>query len=224
MGFGILFIGYFLTMNIRIKGMDIPPDFIGYILMIFACNKLSEYSRFFRRSSNLLAVMAALSAVLTGMQLYGYFFAEVTSTVIDVLTIAQLILSIAMHYCLLSALIEISSDVGRSMIAKKCRRNIYITLFLLLVQIVSALPVFQFEGQTYYIVSLIIANAAILLNSIQIFSCYMWICYEGDEDMDPENTIDPIAKMMNKTRKEEEEYNEEKKRRKAEKKKNGRKK
>ena len=224
MGFGILFIGYFFTMNIKLRGYDVPPDFIGYMIMIYACNKLSDYSSFFRKTSKILIVMALLSAAYSGTQLYTNVFGELPELIPNILIISKLMLSIVMHYFLLNAIIEISEDVGRKKIAGKCRRNLYITWFLLILQTVSSLPVFQFEGQAYYLISIFIANFAVLLNSIQIFSCYMWICYEGDEEMDAENTIDPLAKMINKTRKEAAEYNKQKQLERAEKRKSRRKK
>ena len=56
------------------------------------------------------------------------------------------------------------------------------------------------------IATFVLLNAVVLLNSVQIFSCYMWICYEGDEDMPMKDPKDPLSKIVYKTQKENAEY------------------
>ena len=174
-----------------------------------------------------------------------------------------------MHFYLLKALIEISTEVGRVKIASKCKRNIFITLALLTLQAILSNPFFDL-GIDEYIISLITPvieslspvtetltpitstlvpatgtlapstelelvpidpvtiynyietvaiNIVVFLNMIQIFSCYMWICYEGDEDMDYENAKDPLSKLTAKMQKENAEYKTEIKKSKSNKKK-----
>ena len=68
MGFGILFLGYFLTLNFEFKGINIPPDFLGYIFMMVACSKLTPYSNNFKYTLRCLIPLTVLSAGLTTME------------------------------------------------------------------------------------------------------------------------------------------------------------
>ena len=68
MGFGILFLGYFLTINFEYKGINIPPDFLGYILMMVACAKLAPYSNNFKYTNRCLIPLTVLSVGLTAME------------------------------------------------------------------------------------------------------------------------------------------------------------
>lgn len=219
MGFGILFIGYFFTLNLELKGVNVPPDFLGYVLMFWACTKLQPYSSYFKKTNYTLVFLSAISAGLfiseIGVVLGGgelLFAAE--------LRFIKVLINALMHIFLLKALIEISTDVGRVKIAAKCKRNIYITMAILLCQAIFCVPFVDFEikDQIYRHVTDIGVNFMSILNMIQIFSCYMWICYEGDEDMDIDNANDPLSKLTAKMAKENAEYRSEKKKSKKKKK------
>ena len=94
-------------------------------------------------------------------------------------------------YFLLLAVIRISTDVGRDKIARKCRRNIGVSAVAMVFYIATRLlanTTFAEDRWTRllricWLVANVVWYLALVLNFIQLFSCYMWICYEGDEDM-----------------------------------------
>lgn len=226
MGFGILFIGYFFTLNLNLKGVNIPPDFIGYLLMFWACNKLRDYSTYFKKTSFMLIPLAAISAGLFTSEILALFSIGADLVISDLLVFIKVVSCGVMHFFLLKALMEISHDVGRTKITIKCRRNLYITLAVLLCQALFCIPLISFphKSEIFRHVSDIGVNFIVILNMIQIFSCYMWICYEGDEDMDVENANDPLSKLTAKMARENAEYKAEKAKSKGNKKNNKKKK
>ena len=212
LGFGILFIGYFFTLTLNLKGINIPPHFIGYLLMFWGCSKLMPYSRYFKRTNYTLIILFSVDPFV--------FYNEIS--------FLKILVSALMHFYLLKALIEISTDVGRVKISIKCKRNIIITLVILGFQAIIANPFFDLgleellssvfvpstgngaDGEAvlglYDHITSIAVNFVVILNMIQIFSCYMWICYEGDEEMELENAKDPLSKLTAKMAKENAEY------------------
>lgn len=219
MGFGILFIGYFFTLNLDLKGVHVPPDFIGYLLMFWACNKLSPYSIFFRKTNYTLIALSAISAGLFVSEIMVLFNSSPILFEAELIFI-KTVINAVMHFFLFKAIIEISTDVGRTKIAIKCKRNTYITLAILTCQAIFCVPFIDFaiKDEIFRHVTDIGVNFMIILNMIQIFSCYMWICYEGDEEMDIDNANDPLSKLTSKMAKEHAEYKLEKKKSKKKKK------
>lgn len=219
MGFGILFLGYFLTLNFEFKGVNIPPDFLGYILMMIACSKLTPYSENFKRTNWCLIPLTVISAGLTTMEIISSINSQFAFLYIADIRNVKYLLIIVMHYFMLNALMDISKEVGRYKITDKCRRNMVITTIIMILVVILTLPFnFPFKDSIAWIATLILLNGMVLLNSVQIFSCYMWICYEGDEDMPMKDPKDPLSKIVYKTQKENAEYKAEKSAKKAEKK------
>ena len=190
--------------------------------MLFrSCYKLSDYSPNFKRTNYTLIALSALSLWLFASEMTVLLFSGNEFPLYAEFLFLKVIASGAMHYFLLRALMDISSEVGRTKITVKCRRNLYITLAVLLCQAVFCVPFIDFpnKSEIYRHVTDIGVNFVVILNMIQIFSCYMWICYEGDEDMDFENANDPLSKLTAKMLKENAEYKAESKKNKSNKKK-----
>ena len=225
MGFGILFLGYFLTLNFEFKGINIPPDFLGYIFMMVACSKLTPYSNNFKYTLRCLIPLTVLSAGLTTMEVMAAISPNLAFPYIaDIMNIKYLLMMV-LHYLLLKALMDISRDVGRYKITDKCRRNIIISIVMIVLVVLLTLPIpFPFKDSIAWIATIVLLNGMVLLNSVQIFSCYMWICYEGDEDMPMKEPKDPLSKIVYKTQKENAQYKAEKAAANAEKKKKKKKK
>lgn len=221
MGFGILFLGYFLTINFEYKGINLPPDFLGYILMMIACSKLAPYSNNFKYTNRCLIPLTVLSVGITAMEIMAAVSEKLAFAYIADIKYIKYLLMLVMHYLLLNALADISKDVGRYKIADKCRRNIVLSIIMILIVLIFTLPFsFPYRYTFSLLARYILLNFVVLLNSVQIFSCYMWICYEGDEDMPMKEPKDPLSKIVYKTQKENAEYKAKQAAEKEEKKKN----
>ncbi|MED5017009.1 hypothetical protein P9847_06775 [Paenibacillus chibensis] len=63
MGFIHLLWGFLFLIDIRINGIDVLPDVIGYVLFFLGFAKLENKSRHFRLAKNMSVVMIAISVM-----------------------------------------------------------------------------------------------------------------------------------------------------------------
>ncbi|MBE6638517.1 MAG: hypothetical protein E7616_03550 [Ruminococcaceae bacterium] len=191
MGFGLISLGWLFFADIPWK-IDLLADFIGCYLIIAGCRRLKPYSAHFESAVKWFGVLLVPSVAITVLEIvYALMEKQQLSQYLLHLEIAHtLIFTLSLHF-LLMGLIQISTDVGRGKIARKCRRNLGITAVAILFYVLTRLLAnMEFANKTVTNtigISWLIANVLwywmLVLHFIQIFSCYMWICYEGDEDM-----------------------------------------
>ena len=191
MGFGLLAFGWMFFGDIPWK-IDFLVDFLGCFFIIMACRKLKPYSVHFASAAKWFGVLLIPSIAITSLELAYMIFEKqiISEYLVHVEVVHTLIFAVATYY-LLMAIIRISTDVGRNKIATKCRRNMGISAVAMLLYVSTRLlanTVFPSDQLTKIVrICWLVANVvwymALVLNFIQIFSCYMWICYEGDEDM-----------------------------------------
>ena len=203
MGFGILFLGYFATtmMSIPLSRM-LPIDFggviklVGYILIIIAAKKLSEYNLGFKTliaSSSLMAIISAVESIvdisvfLSDNQIAVLPFSGVinyisNNKILDYVSFVAVIIFVA---TLCVAIKQIAEDTGVRKIVVAATRNFVFYCILFVVQALSFMP---FEWVTVYkpvfvAALLIIELLCWILNLFMLFSCYAKICDSGDVEM-----------------------------------------
>ena len=191
MGFGLLSLGWLFIFDIPWK-IDLLVDFLGCFLVMMGCRRLKPYSVHFANAYKWFGVLIVPSVAITALEIaYTFLKKEAWSQYLLHLEVVHtLVFAVALYYLLL-AMIRISTDVGRGKIARKCRRNIAISMVTILFYVATRLLVnmdFKNATATNIIgISWLIGNVlwylTLMLHFVQIFSCYMWICYEGDEDM-----------------------------------------
>lgn len=203
MGFGIMFFGYFATtmMSIPLSRM-LPIDLggfvklIGYILIIIAAKKLTEYNDGFLALIPSTFVMAIISVVeafvditvfLSENQIVEFPFSGVierfnNAKILDYVSFVATIYFVAM-LCL--AIKQIAVDTEIKKIEISATRNFVFYCILFVVQAISFMP-FQWV-KTYkpvFVAALLIIELLCwILNLYMIFSCYAKICDSGDIEM-----------------------------------------
>lgn len=204
MGFGILFIGFFLLLNIPYHSYT---DAICAVISLYALYKLSAINTNFKR-----ACYSAVGFSVFGILefLYSALIVFVPSLNIpDVFTVV----SIARYavVCVLSVFTflgmrDVANEVGLRVIAIKCERVIYMTYPIYALSVVSEILSFfplPFTVMQYIAVVILVCNMALIIISlIVIYNCYMRICMPEDEDM-PEK--ESKFKFVNAFRRHEEE-------------------
>ena len=204
MGFGILFIGFFLLLNIPYHSYT---DAICAVISLYALYKLSAINTNFKR-----ACYSAVGFSVFGILefLYSALIVFVPSLNIpDVFTVV----SIARYavVCVLSVFTflgmrDVANEVGLRVIAIKCERVIYMTYPIYALPVVSEILSFfplPFTVMQYIAVVILVCNMALIIISlIVIYNCYMRICMPEDEDM-PEK--ESKFKFVNAFRRHEEE-------------------
>jgi hypothetical protein len=92
---------------------------------------------------------------------------------------------------LLPALAAIAKETGRKKTAFACKRNM--VLFPLMYLLFIAANLFVSKAGPYAQILMVYLTlskiAVLLLTMVQIFSCYMWICREGQEEEEEESAL-----------------------------------
>ena len=186
MGFGLIALGWMFFADIPWE-VDLLADFLGCFLIVMGCKRLKPYSGYFSAAAKWFSVLIIPSVAITALQIAEALtgkkmFAEY---IVHADMVQTMVFSVALYYMLM-AFIRISTDVGRTKIAKKCRRNIAVGAVTILFYVVTNMADLIVDHK--YVIRAGFAAYALwyvmlALQFVQIFSCYMWICYEGDEDM-----------------------------------------
>ncbi len=192
MGFGLLFIGYFMTYLMSESYAGYLIRFVGYALMIFAFVKLYAYNRRFKfplcASVLLLGVTAVGCYVEIGEFLYEYLIIEhfeVAESFKVALGTVDDTLVFAFHACLLYAIRSIAKETEVQKISYAAARNFAFICVYQVLFAVSCLPFdFAKDYEKYFSLPMyLLRYVLIILNLVLIFRCYANICDESDIDM-----------------------------------------
>ena len=227
MGFGWLFIGSVIGINFVYNGFT---DIISFLFTLYALLLLSRHNKYFK--SSLYAIIPLCIAGLC-----FFVFELLTMLDISVVSDKELIYS---YYAVLSALLKLvytalllkgienlafELDIP-SIRVRAFRNRLFIYLYYVL-QICTELNGDAFAKFARYAVLpvMLFGLVCLILNAILFYSCYMWICLEGDEDMErKESRFSFLNKLYNTESKIEERIVEQKKAERQSKKQNKRKK
>ena len=186
MGFGILFIGYFLLLNFAYQGYT---DAICAVLTLYGLYKLSGINKGFRYSAVVSVGFLALgiaSLVITVGHAFGLF--KIPDALYTVISCIRYLVVGATSVLMLHGMRDVLREVGLKPLSYKCEQLIYMTY-----PIYGAGAVFELLGLTGWLgakvmaflsVFLIVANLTlIVLTLINIYSCYMRICMPNQREM-----------------------------------------
>ncbi len=192
MGFGWMFLGYFLLLktNFEVFGVpvDITPDIIGFLLMTRGFSVASRYCGCFRLTRMLsIAGIPASGIVIFLNTASALSLFTLSETVAAVLSFAYSFFLLIFTLCFLRSLYQITEQTGLDRLRKKSVRCMVYTVILFFVEhaLSSLLEMFGADPAAWRAPAFEMLAGAIyiLVNVSLIFSCYMWICLEGDEDM-----------------------------------------
>ena len=190
MGFGFLFLGYALNLSM-FKGFT---DVIGFLLMLYALVMLARFNSGFRRAMYLCIPACVLSGVFFVYELGSLigFFAISSDThalVNSYYSLSSGVLQLFFASFLLFGIQQIGKETGVPVIEMKAARNRFLSFIYYVL--------FIFTEMSYEVGSTIGKIAAYaffpvlifgfiyhIMNLILIHNCYVWICLEGDEDME----------------------------------------
>lgn len=186
MGFGILFVGYLLGLNILAK----QGIFWGLssLFMLYALTKLYVYNDNFKKTFRVaipMTVFAVVFAVLEVLDMLG----KNTGTAITYFNTVRPIFSAVFTYFLLCAVRDIAKETECVNIFQRAYVQRF---FLFIVYIPYILLNFKYDVPSgvptvimnvLYLVFSVFAIVYIAVNAKLLFSCYMWICLPEDIDM-----------------------------------------
>lgn len=216
MGFGILFFGFLMMIELMVStsaeymlGIDLFPDLAGYFLMLTAACRLSPYNKGFARFRVALYPLLGVSTVSFAVGLFSAF--GVAPSVLDfVFRVANglsVLLQPVAFFFLFSGIVRLADSVELPKLSFGARLLAVMSTAYYLCQIVftvvSVLPT-GFPENMLSVVNYVLTLVYLLfviLTEVLLFRCYMFICYEGEERVSPTDAVNPIAKFFNKFKK-----------------------
>ncbi len=235
MGFGLLFIGYFLTvMNIPIFGIyGTLIRLCGLIIMMISVFKLRKYNRAFDLTAVGIGLMTVVTLILLAVNIDSKFIVqkEVFSTGLkNAISYSDQVISFIFSAFLLYAVFKIAKETEAKKVSTGAIRNFIFICVYYVVYIVKAIPTkgIQSVQNEFSIILWVLYFVNIALNLLVIFSAYANICDESDIEMTEKTYSIPIISRLQeetdrraqKAREADEFYRREKKLKREEKRKN----
>lgn len=193
MGFGLLFIGYFLVTLLTLNPFASLFRVLGYGIILMAGLKLRKYHRsfdyFLFGTVGMLLVAALLAFSDASEYLYRNLLIDsvlITEKGRTVLGYVEQGVSFLFHSALLFAIRKLAKETEVEKIAVNAVRNFVFICFYYFVYIISFLPVKSIQScaAELALIAWIVYFVWIILNFMLIFSCYVKICDESDVDME----------------------------------------
>ncbi len=190
MGFGLLFIGYLLTFLLSMAGgYGAYPAIVGCLVLLYAQTKLAEYEKNFKYSffatlpmTACVAYELAVSAVtMMGISLPGFLGSAGMEAAMKY---AGFVFEFAFHCFLLLAIAKIAGDTELGKQKTAAWRNLIIYGVYFATAVVASLISPETDAAPYlFLAQFVMYLVCMILNGVLIFSCYMHICDENDQDM-----------------------------------------
>ncbi|MGI6167098.1 MAG: hypothetical protein ACOYIA_03040 [Eubacteriales bacterium] len=204
MGFGLLFIGYFIAFIMSINGYSFVFRLAGYVVMALALIRLRRFERRFY-----YAYLSSLLLIIFGIWDFIYGIADKLKYELPAWISAAkpasggaiFITEAALNVTLLLSIAALAGGVGLVRQQRGAWRNVIITgVYYILAARMLFFPG-NIEANRYLLpTALLLWLCWRVLNLILIFSCYMRICPEGDEDMpEREPRFKSIREFFDKT-------------------------
>ena len=190
MGFGLLFIGYFISTVVAFAFPAIA-GFTGYALIVLALLSLAEYDKKFVYTLIPAAAAALINLFsVTGELLDGFMSSSGASAFFEsaesFTSPTESAVKLVFHVMLCFAVRGIAADTGATKIVFPATRNAFLYAVSYALTLVSTLFA---DGAKYLVpTAMIVYLVTVALNHVMIFSAYMNICDESDVDMEIKKT------------------------------------
>ncbi|MBE6550378.1 MAG: hypothetical protein E7670_08135 [Ruminococcaceae bacterium] len=188
MGFGLLFIGYFMA-----AFMSMSPiggyliRLVGYAMILFGALKLKRYNKDFRYLCmgallmSAISFVIALSAIFDNITTVTLFSENVKNVIGHLERIGYVLFTFSM--CLPIRSIAKETEVEKIAVASV--RNFIFTAIYFILYLVAYIPLpFTNEYKAYFGTPVFVLYIVIIfMNLFMLFSCYAKICDESDVEM-----------------------------------------
>ncbi|NLK38883.1 MAG: hypothetical protein GX303_01365 [Clostridiales bacterium] len=184
MGFGLLFTGFLLSINFIFPGFT---DIFAYLLMFAGITKLSVYNRQFKGAKYLLFSLFAIGLASLALEIIRFLKinnASLESAATYILPITMLFEAVFLYFAL-SGIRAIAVETGLHHLADRAVRNLFLGAVYYLLNIIMLInhPIINDMYKYFSAPVWLFGLVWMVLNAVLIYSCYIWICLEGDEEM-----------------------------------------
>ena len=187
MGFGILFIGYLISLNsIAYPGFT---KILGCLVMLLAMTRLGQYNRHLKSAAYTLIPSTIVALFYLFIETGAMFslFAETERTLLfQIVPLAMAICELVFLFQLMRGLqaLAVETDVKILEIASFRNRLFTVVYYLLYIAGMFDYGAAAITFMRYFGVAIMLLGLVIFfLNAKLIFNFYMWICLPEDLDM-----------------------------------------
>ena len=184
MGFGTLFIGYFLLLNLTYYGFT---DLIAAAVMLLGFYKLSRINKHFFAATVAAVVFLLFSFGEFGIATYEIFTRPISSPLlVSFMSVMRSLTVGTLTVLMLKGIEDVAKEVDIADLPKKASRLVIITAVTYTAWMILEAPLSFMDNYVLGVLSLltILATIALLIvNLTVIYSCYMRICMPGDENL-----------------------------------------
>ena len=193
MGFGLLFLGYFVTFLMALTKFGFAIRLAGYLLMSYSLIKLRDFELKFTWPMSVsfgMIIIGVIQCIYGMMDEFNYTISSQMTSLRMIVDAAESLVIVAFNFLILWSIMTIA---GKLELAKQksaaIRNMIFIGLWFIL-DFLGSGPMSDNATYIYYFAlpTFILYVAWIILNLVLIFSCYMYICPAGDEEMNRKKT------------------------------------
>ena len=193
MGFGLLFVGYFVSTFMTINAFGSLIRVVGYGIILASVLRLRQYHRAFHWMGFGTLGMLLFSLLLAFSDASAFFYEMLwidwrlfTDETTVILGYAEQGISLVFHSLMLYSIRAIAKETEVSKISNNAIRNFVFICLYYFVYLLRFLPVASVQacaGELAWI-AWVLYIVWQILNLILIGSCYMRICDESDESME----------------------------------------
>ncbi len=180
MGFGTLFIGYFLLLNITYYTFT---DVIAASVMLLGLYKLGTVSKYFRAPAAFAALFAVFGFAELAVGVLDMLFIKLLSNqlLVSALAISRSLILAALTLLMLKALYGIAHELDVEKVPLRCRTMMVWTTLLYGAQILFETPfisaIIPTKASAILYLAIIIGMIVVVISNLTIiYSCYMQIC------------------------------------------------
>ena len=197
MGFGILFLGYFIAFVGGLTPISMYTYVLGAGIIVYSLKNLIYENKLFVASIFTAGALELVSIAVVIIKLFGFDRLGIYS----ILSIIQSYLAPTLSIVLFLAIYVIAKSVD----LKKLQARVVVNIIVTSIYIIFAV-IFNFtRNDIIGLISIIAQIVSVLFALVIIFTCYMRICYEDDKDMSKSETgfkpLDILNKGLNKVSK-----------------------
>lgn len=186
MGFGALFIGYFLLMNVTYYTFT---DVIAALVMAMGLYKLGAVNRQFKGAFFSSTVLAAIGLVELVCQVYTMFIPSKNALILDYTDIPRYLIITVLTTFILLGIESVANEVGLFKLARRARLTMPISFGIF--AILSVLSIHALGDiidikvlSVISVLMLLCSFIIIIVNLVTIYSSYMRICMPEDKEND----------------------------------------
>ena len=187
MGFGTLFFGYFLLLNIAYNTFT---DLISALIMAMGLYKLSAVNRPFRNGLIASVIFAVIGFIeLIAGTVHMFYPTNAVSDILSFVAPARYFSVAIITLFIFKGIEEVSLEVGLDALARRSRISMPITLVIYAASAVLEVPLFESTAALKFLatasaITLLATLVVVAVNLVTIYRAYMKICMPEDMDND----------------------------------------